>query len=285
MQKGRDALRWAASLLAQQGVDKQSAWLEASLLLGKAWQKNKTELLTSLDELLDKPSGEAFRHLLERRLNHEPVQYLLGEKEFMGLRFLVTPDVLIPRDETELLVQAALKLSSPFAKPRILDLCTGSGAIAVSIAHYKPQSRVWAADISEAALEVARTNARNNQTADRMVFLCGDMFAPFCAGEKFEMIVCNPPYISPKEYLSLSPEVKKEPRLALYGGVDGLDFYRVLGEKAPFFLTEEGVLLAEIGWEQGPAVAAIFKNCGFIDIQISKDWNNLDRIIIAKKEK
>lgn len=277
---GREVLKQGADQLSAQGIPPQTAWLEASLLLGKAWQKDRVALLTSLDETPGPETRRAYRELLNRRLNQEPLQYILGEQVFMSLQFKVTPDVLIPRPETELLAQEAIALGRGLKDPMILDLCTGSGALAISLAYYLPQSRVTAVDISSPALEVARENACHNGVSKRVELLAGDLFSPL-ANRKFHLITCNPPYISEEEYGGLPAEVKKEPRLALYGGEDGLAFYRRIGSQAGEFLVEEGRLVMEIGYAQGPAVKEILATNGWGAIRLIKDWNGHDRVITA----
>lgn len=275
---GKEALHKGTSLLIQQGQDNQTAWLEASLLLGKACNKNRIKLLTTLDEYLQEGCWEDYLNLINRRMAYEPLQYILGEQVFMSLCFKVSPDVLIPRGETELLVNEALKITDKNKETQILDLCTGSGAIAVSLAYYLPNSKVSAVDISARALENARSNAELNGVENRIELLCGDMFSALPI-KQFDIITCNPPYISEREYEDLSEDVKKEPRLALYGGSDGLDFYRIIGVNAHSFLKKGGVLLMEIGWMQGNEVKSILQENNFRNIRIIKDWNGHDRIV------
>jgi len=275
---GKDALRWGVSLLEPLGNDSQTAWLEANLLLGKAWNKSRIKLLTTLDDYLETASWESYKNYIMCRVAQEPLQYLIGEQIFMSLCFKVNPDVLIPRGETELLVNEALKLGLDIKQPKVLDLCTGSGAIAVSLAYYLPDSEVFAVDISAKALEIARINAQANGVDNKIEFFCGDMFLAL-ETKQFDIITCNPPYISATEYVELPVDVKKEPRLALYGGKDGLQFYRILGAGARDFLTEQGILLMEIGYKQGEEVKRIMEENGFGNIQIIRDWNGHDRIV------
>lgn len=274
---GRETLNKGTQLLVSFGLDNQTAWLEANLLLGKACGKDRIKLLTTLDDPLEEYAFDEYMVYIERRLSSEPLQYIMGEQVFMSLYFKVTPAVLIPRAETELLVNEVIEMKRP--KANILDLCTGSGAIAVSLAHYMPDCQIVAVDISADALEVAEENAAINSVGDRIEFFCGDMFSPLASSSSFEIIICNPPYINAVEYHELPADVKKEPRLALYGGTDGLDFYRLIGAKAKQFMSQKGVLLVEIGWQQGTEVKEIFEGNGFNEVKIIKDWNGHDRIV------
>lgn len=273
----REALKKGAQLLEKLGMDSQTRWLEASLLLSAVCGKERIKLLTELDDKLAAAFWDKYLGYIGRRLSGEPLQYITGKQDFMSLSFKVGPSVLIPRPETELLVNEAIKLSPK--KASILDLCTGSGAIAVSLAYYLKDSKVTAVDISAEALRIAEENARLHNVGGRIKFLCGDMFSPLGTKSRFDLITCNPPYISAAEYEELSCDVKKEPRTALYGGIDGLDFYRLLGAQAPDFLTPQGLLLAEIGWRQGEETAKIFKDNGFGEVKLLKDWNGHDRIV------
>lgn len=273
----REALKKGAQLLEKLDLDSQARLLEASLLLSAASGKERIKLLTAWDDELAAGDWDKYLGYIKRRLLGEPLQYITGKQDFMSLMFKVGPAVLIPRPETELLVNEAIKLQPKKAK--ILDLCTGSGAIAVSLAYYLTDSKVTAVDISAEALRIAEENARLHDVEGRIEFLCGDMFCPLGAQSKFNLITCNPPYISAAEYEKLSAEVKKEPRAALLGGTDGLDFYRLLGARARAFLEPQGVLLVEIGWQQGAQTEKIFKDNGFADVKVLQDWNGLDRIV------
>ena len=192
--------------------------------------------------------------LCDRVLGGEPLAYILGEWDFYGLTFRVDKSVLIPRADTEILVEKALKVMPPNA--RVLDIGTGSGAIAVSLARLGQAARVTAVDVSDKALEIARKNAENNG-AD-VEFVKSDCFSAL-QGRKYDMIVSNPPYISDEEMQTLMPEVRQEPELALFGGGDGLDFYRRISREAPEHLNEGGFLLFEIGWLQKDAVSALMR--------------------------
>lgn len=280
---GTQALRWAGAYLIDAGVDRETANLHGRLLLSKAWNKEGIKLIISLGETLDKKVWSEYQQMIKRRADNEPLQYILGVQEFMGLTFKVTSAVLIPRWDTEVLVSEAVKLSKEYESPLILDLGTGSGVIAISLAYFSEKARITAVDISTAALAVARENSQQMEVADRVRFICGDMFSALTNEEKYHLIVSNPPYISKEEYAELAPEVKKEPYHALFGGEDGLDYYRYLSVKTTEYLAKGGHLLMEIGWLQGQAVSELLKNNGFCCVRVLKDFNGNDRVVIGQK--
>ncbi|MDA8441372.1 MAG: peptide chain release factor N(5)-glutamine methyltransferase [Peptococcaceae bacterium] len=274
----RAALEWAARYLNDHNVTMPR--LDADLLLAAALQTERINLyLEPLRELAE-GDWEIFKALVERRGEREPLQYILGKQEFMTLELAVSPDVLIPRADTEVLVEAALNwAASQSGRLNLLDLCTGSGAIAISLAHFLPQADVWAGDVSAAALEVARHNAE--RCTVNINFALGDLTDPF-AGQKFHLITANPPYIPSREIATLQPEVAlREPRLALDGGEDGLDFYRRLAVELPEVLLPGALILLEIGWDQGESVPKLFHVSGYEDIQLLKDLGGRDRVLAA----
>lgn len=214
---------------------------------------------------------------LERRLAGEPTQYIEGEAWFMGLRFRVDRRVLIPRQDTETLCEEALKRLKFIESPDVLDLCTGSGALAVSISKYCPNARVTATDLSADALAVASENACLNGAAVR--FLNGDGFSPV-RGEKFDLIVCNPPYLSGQDMSDLSPEVRCEPKMALFGGDDGLAFYRRFAAEIKGHLKPGGWAMFEVGMGQAEAALEMMKNAAEApEFGIIKDLCGIDRVI------
>ena len=234
----------------------------------------------------------SFEALLLRRLAREPVAYITGTQEFWSLDFVVTPDVLIPRPDTERLVEVALLCAAtiPAGKPLwIADLCTGSGAVAISLASELPSAQVCAMDISPAALAIARGNAEAHQVAARMQFFTGDLFEALAPGAavRFDLVVSNPPYVRRAEIVALAPEVSRwEPRVALDGGVDGLDFYRRIAAAAPDYLSEQGVLALEIGADMAGKVSAICADTGrYRKIEIFQDYAGRDRVILAEPGK
>jgi len=218
--------------------------------------------------------------LLEQRASKVPLQHITGFQEFMSLPFEVGRNVLIPRQDTEILVETVINLCKKNRHERvdILDVGTGSGCIAVSLAYYIPRSFVTAVDIKPEALAVARKNAAINGVSDRIRFVKSNLFDNL-DGEKFDFIVSNPPYIRSGDIESLQDEVKcHEPLAALDGGIDGLDFYRAIVSKAPDFLKEEGMLVFETGYDQAYAVKELMKDY-FMDIEIKKDLAGIDRVV------
>jgi release factor glutamine methyltransferase len=234
------------------------------------------------DPTLAKTQTE-FTALIERRLAGEPIQYITGEAEFYGLPFRVTPAVLIPRPETEHLVEKALEMAAGFAAPRMVDVGTGSGAIPVALARHLPQAIVSAIDLSSAALEIARGNAADNAVAERIRFLEGDLLEPV-ASERFEIVVSNPPYVPLADRASLSVEVREhEPALALFAGEDGLELYRRLIPQAFKVLVAGGFLGLEIGCGQEAAVRALLEAAGFAGIRFIADLQGIPRVACATR--
>lgn len=256
---------------------------EAELLFTEILNCDKTSLLTRRNELLGVKKSLQVSLALKRRISGEPLQYILGFTEFMGFEFRVNKNVLIPRPETEILVETAVRLQPE----NILDLGTGSGCIAVSILKLLPSARVSAIDISQEALDVARENALSNKVEDRIKFIKSDLFTDYRLPiSDYDMIISNPPYIPSDEIGKLQPEIKFEPRIALDGGPDGLDFYRRLADKAANYLRNGGFLIMEMGFGQVEAIKNIFQKCKeFKIIEVAKDYNNIDRIMVLKRIK
>jgi len=283
----RGAVAAGAELLHKAGID--SARLDAEVLLRHVLGIEQTDFYLSMGEAMDATAEREFQKLLLRRAGREPVAYITGHKEFWSLDFIVNPEVLIPRPETELLVELALKLSRANAgtSPRnILDLGTGSGAIAVSLAKELPQARIFAVDISAAAIEIARLNARRHGVEERMGFFCGDLFEPVAEErEGFDLIVANPPYIRSGELAGLAPEIREwEPNTALDGGADGLLYYRRIIAGAGDYLKAGGSILLELGDAMGEAVARLFADSGgFEPAQVYRDYAGKERVIAAAK--
>jgi release factor glutamine methyltransferase len=276
---GEEALRRAASFFREKGWTDRAAQQEARLLLAKAWRKDLLHLSIGLKDQPEETVWETFWALVRQRGNHEPLHYLLGEKEFMSLSLKVSPAVLIPRWDTEVLVEEAIRLMKPLARPRLLDLGTGSGAIAVSLAYYLPAAEVVAVDLSPEALGIARENALRLGVASRIDFREGDLFAPLGAEESFTLIASNPPYLTAEEMRALLPDVRQEPALALAGGEDGLDFYRRIAQEAKNYLAPAGHLLLEIGWQQGAAVTALLAEQGLSPVRILHDLEGRERVV------
>jgi release factor glutamine methyltransferase len=236
-----------------------------------------------MDDELGFDCAEQYIALLERRFKGEPIQYILGETEFYRLPFLVTPDVLIPRPETEHVVEKVLELARSFAAPRIIDVGTGSGAIAVALAHELPNAAVTATDTSAAALEIARENARRNGV-QRVRFAEGDLLAPV-AGEQFDIVASNPPYVAEADRGSLAVEVREyEPAQALFAGDDGLEIYQRLIPQAFNALAQGGYVVLEIGYGQEPPIGALLGEAGFEKIEFSPDLQGIARVACAQKQ-
>ena len=261
-----EILQKSASWLAGKGLE--SPRLEAELLLAHVLGTDRVGLYVVADRPLDEAELDAYRSLLRRRAGGEPVAYLTGGREFYGLEFKVTPDVLVPRPETELIVDRVREL----APATLLDLGTGSGCIAVSCAVRLPEASVTATDLCAAALEVARGNAERHAADIR--FLKGDLFDPLEPGSRFDLIASNPPYVA--EGCAMPPG---EPRLALHGGREGLDLIRRVIDGAPAWLAEGGTLLVEIGEEQELAVKSAARR--FESVVVHRDLAGLARLLEA----
>ena len=269
---------------------------EAELLFTDVLNCDRLSLYLNRSLKLDKDKTRLISSALKRRFLSEPIQYILSKTEFMGLSFKVTPDVFIPRPETEILVETVMELASGIKGQasgiNILEIGTGSGCIAVSLAKSLPDIKITATDISQEALEVAKENAVLNKVNKRINFINSDLFVQYacscgtsrCGNTQYDMIVSNPPYIATEEIENLQPEVRYEPRLALDGGEDGLVFYRRIVALAPDFLKQGGFLIMEIGFNQKRAVEEIFKNSGgFKILKVIKDYNNINRVIVTQK--
>lgn len=257
----------------------QDAEIDAFLLFEAVTGIRKTEFLLYPNKEIAEPLVDRYLELLQRRKQHEPCQYIIGSCGFYGLDFLVNENVLIPRQDTEILVEKALQAAGENAG--VLDLCTGSGAIAVAMKAVRPDLSVLAADISEDALAVARQNAERNFC--EISFIQSDLFSGIDPEKRFDLIVSNPPYVSEEEYETLMPEVKDfEPALALKAGSDGLDIYWRLVAEAPSHLKPGGALAVEIGCSQGDAVSQLFRKAGFSACKVFKDYAGLDRVVFGR---
>lgn len=276
----RRVLTWTSDYFQRKGID--SPRLTADLLLAHVLGLKRVQLYTDMDRPLHKDELAAYRGLVERRVAGMPTHYLLGEREFYGLPMKVDPRVLIPRPETEQLVEMALERLPEDASGPVLDLCTGSGCIAVALAAKRPNLKVIATDLSADALAVARENAERNGVAERVEFREGDLFAPV-AGQRFQLIVSNPPYVATAKIDGLMAEVRQEPRRALDGGADGLDLLRIIARQAPEHLVPGGDLLVEIGEEQGEQVKALFEQAGLVECRVHEDFAGLVRFVTARR--
>jgi len=289
-----ELIKLTTNYLAGKGVS--SPRLDAEVMLAHVLHLDRVGLYVNFERPLVPGEVAAYREMVARRGRREPLAYIIGEKEFMGKNFRVTPDVLIPRPETELLVEAVVKEldggdgdgagPGPGDEPerlRILDLGTGSGVIAVMLALLVPRARVAAVDISGEALAVARSNAVRHEVEDRITFLAGDLYEPLPPGEMFEVIVSNPPYIAVPEYSTLSLEVRREPQAALLAGEDGLAVIRQVIAGAPARLADDGLLAIEIGAAQGEAVRRLAQQYGFTSVIIGKDYAGFDRYALMRR--
>jgi release factor glutamine methyltransferase len=259
---------------------------ETELLFTHILNCNRLSLYLDQEVHLSQDKATFISSVLKRRISGEPLQYILGETEFFGLEFKVNPDVFIPRPETEILVETVIDIVkvSKCQSVKVLDLGTGSGCIAVSLARFLPNIRITATDISDKAIKLAKSNARLNNVADKITFIHSDLFSDLGFRiSDFDVIVSNPPYIPTAEIVHLQSEIRHEPIIALDGGSDGLDFYRRIISNSPYYLKEEGFLIMEMGFNQAEDIKNIFKDLGnFEIIEMVKDYNNIDRVIVAK---
>ena len=260
--------------LSEAGI--AEAQLDARLLLEYVCGTDHNTLLVHGEREVEEPKSAAYCDLILQRKAHIPLAYITGTQEFMGLAFTVNEQVLIPNQDTETLVEEAMRLMHDGM--RVLDLCTGSGCIALSLLHYTNDTVAVATDISEAALAVAVQNAEQLNLAQRISFAETDLFPE--QKEKFDLIVSNPPYIPTGVIQTLAPEVRDhEPRLALDGTEDGLSFYKRIIQTAPAWLYESGWLILEIGYDQGETVSELMRENGFRDIEVIRDLGGKDRVV------
>ena len=268
----REAIGLGEKILTMAGIAdvKTDAWM----LLEMAAKIDRNYYYMHMDDEIIKEQLEEYEWALKKRAEHIPLQYIVGETEFMGLPFKVNSSVLIPRQDTETLVEEALKVAKPGMK--VLDMCTGSGCIIISILHYGKELEGYASDISRHAINVAKENAKLNQVA--VSFETGDLFDHIKG--KYDIIVSNPPYIRTEEIAKLMPEVQNfEPFDALDGKEDGLFFYRKIVEQAGDYLNPDGHLLFEIGHDQGADVSELMVQAGFKDVRVIKDLAGNDRVV------
>jgi len=277
-----DQVVQAASRL-RNGPHPKRARQDAETLLLHLLDKDRAWLIAHSVEELPIREAAHFAAMIERRHLGEPIQYITGEQEFYGLPIRVTDDVLIPRPETEHLVEKVLALAGGFQRPRIIDVGTGSGAIAVALARELPKARITAVDISGAALEVARGNAERNGVARRIEFRESDLLAAV-ADERFEMVVSNPPYVPVGDRDALAVEVREhEPAIALFGGEGGLALYRRLIPAAFAVLAPRGWLAMEIGYGQSKAIARLMSEAGFERVEFVPDLQGIARVVSARR--
>lgn len=279
----RRVLEWTTQHLKKHGSD--TPRLDAEILLAHARNCPRIALYTHFEDELSEPIRARMRELVQRRAQSEPVAYLVGHREFFSLDFVVNKDVLIPRPDTETLVMAALDAAKPQASAKVLDLCTGSGCVAIAIAKNCPSAQVTATDISPAAIAVATENAAKHGVQDRVDFATGDLFAAIPAEATFDIIVSNPPYVTTAELETLAQDIRKyEPRGALDGGADGLDIVRRIIGDAPAHLRPGGRVFLEISPEQGAAVSERLRTQGaWAHEKLIKDLSGKVRVATASK--
>jgi release factor glutamine methyltransferase len=300
----KEYLHYAAGILKECKIE--APVLEAGVMLCHVLKCNRTYLYSHYDRVLSNSDLEALNCIINQRKDNVPLQYLIGETEFMSLDFFVSPAVLIPRQDTEILVEKCIELVNEISMSgrekepagsingyaaviraekggvSILDMCTGSGCIAISIARYCLDSTVTACDISPDALSIAKANCGRNGVQNRVTLRCGNLFEALESEQQFNLIVSNPPYIETKTVDVLQKEVRDyEPHLALDGGQDGLDFYRRIISMSPKYLTNGGYLALEIGYNQGRTVSSLMQK-SFQGIEIHKDIGGNDRVVIGR---
>ncbi len=278
-------LTWTTNYFGKKELD--APRLSAELLLSHALGCDRVRLYIDLDRPLEARELTAFRALIERRVAGASVWYVIGSRDFYGRRFKVDERVLVPRPETELLVERVLELIPSDGGARVLELCAGSGCISITLAAERANTCLIATDLSPDALVVARENAAALGAAERVTFLQGDLDAPLAtlasAAPPFDLLIANPPYIASALLPSLPPEVRCEPRLALDGGADGLALIRRIVERAPRLLRPGGHLLLEIGDEQGSDLLELMRIHGLDHARIERDLAGLDRMAIARR--
>jgi release factor glutamine methyltransferase len=274
-----DVIRWTAARFAERGI--VTPRLDAELIVAHVLSLPRVQLYVQFDRPLSAMELPDIRALIKRRQSGEPVAYLVGKKEFWGFELAVDARVLVPRPDTETLVEEARVRLAGVEAPRIADVGTGSGALAVTLAKLRPDATVWASDVSAAALEVARGNAERLGAA--VTFVEGDLAAPLAAHAPFALIVANLPYVRSADLAALPLEVRAEPVLALDGGDDGLRLVRRLVDAAPALLAAGGVLALEIGAGQAGATAGLLGAAGFVDVRVRPDLAGIDRVVAGRK--
>ena len=281
----RRALLQGAQILHDAGIE--TSHLDAEVLLRHVLKMERAQLYAGMDFPLDPHQMQQFQQLIARRAGREPVAYIIGHKEFWSLDFVVTPDVLIPRPETEMVVEIAVRHLGRAGKEdgrQALDLGTGSGVLAICLAKECACMQITAVDVSPCALAVAQLNSERHNVANRVQFLPGDLFEPV-SRDTFHLIVANPPYVRRQELATLAPDIREwEPMIALDGGLDGLDFYRRIIGQAHHYLEIGGRLILEIGADMATAIAALFSAVGcYAPISVYRDYAGCERVVSATR--
>jgi release factor glutamine methyltransferase len=278
----RQSLSWAKAYLEEKKIPQQ----DAEYILSMIMQRKRFDLLLE-NPRISRSQFEEFKRLMDIRAEGYPLQYILGNVSFMGINLDVNEGVLIPRPETEILIEKVSGMLKPKAYSQLLiaDIGTGSGNIAIGLTKIMENCKILAVDISEKAVNTAQNNARKNQVAERITFFVGDMFSPIDKEYegRLDAVISNPPYIPKKQIGRLQKELGYEPEAALNGGEDGLDIIRILAEQAYRFLKEGGMLALEIGMGQKGDIKELLKKAGFKNIRFFKDYNNIDRVAAAEK--
>jgi release factor glutamine methyltransferase len=282
-----EAINAASAKLTAAGIP--TARLDAEVLLSFVLRKDRAWLITHIHDALDDEAGRIFEATIRRRALREPLQYITGRQEFWGLEFTVTPDVLIPRPETELVVETALAMAQKGEQLTIIDLCAGSGCIAVCLAKELPSARIFAADLSEKALSVARGNAQKHGVLARIRFFEGDLFRPLEELDihgQVDIIVSNPPYVRSGELRDLQSEVRDyEPEMALVAGPKGTELHQKIINEAPEYLKSHGVLIMELGLGQSGTLIRVVSSTGkYAAPEVHKDLAGIERVIAARKK-
>lgn len=261
----------------------ENSTLKAKILLANILNVKKEYLLIHSEEEIKQEDKIKYENCIKELIKGKPLQYITNKQEFMGLDFYVDENVLIPQPDTEILVEKAIEIAETTQKNKILDMCTGSGCIAISLAKKINNAQITAVDISNSALNVANKNAINNNVENKIKFINSNMFNNI--EEKFDIIVSNPPYIETETINKLGIEVQNEPHLALDGGIDGLKFYKIIANNAFKYLNENGYLLLEIGYNQQNSVTQLLQDIGkYKNIETVKDLGGNYRVVIARKE-
>jgi release factor glutamine methyltransferase len=275
-----EAIQKSTEFFIKKGVE--SPRLQTELLLAHLLKMPRMKLYLNFDRVLTTVETEALRELIKRRSQREPLQHIVGSTLFCGYEIAVNRNVLVPRPETEMLAELGWQFLTAFGAPTALDFCTGSGCIAIALAAKCPNAKIVATDISADALLLAKENAGRNKVAERIEFLQGDGFAALPTIPQFDLVISNPPYVPSAEILTLQPEVRDfDPRIALDGGVDGLEFYRLLASQAATFLKPDGKIMVEFGDGQAEAIQKIFEIEKWIVEAVKEDYSHRARILIA----
>ncbi len=259
----------------------EDASIIAKILIQYVLKIDKNKIIIEKEKEVEKIKEEEYKKYIKEIVQGKPIQYIINNQEFMKLNFFVNENVLIPQPDTEILVEKVLEIVKKNMESKILDICTGSGAIGISLAYYLNKAKLTVADISSKALEISKINAKRNNVEEKIKFINSDMFEKI--EEKYNIIVSNPPYIKTNIIPTLDKQVQNEPYIALDGGKDGLKFYRILIDEAPKHLEKDGILIFEIGYDQKEDIENLVKeNKNYKSMQVIKDLSQNDRVVILK---